>query len=351
MIERLEAIYKRYNELTDMLMSPEVISDIKRTLEITKEQASLKDSYEAYLEYKQVCEDLEAAKEMASDPDMAEFAREEIESLNTRKSELESKIEILVLPKDPNDEKDVIMEIRGAAGGDEGNIFAGDLYRMYTRYAEKQGWHIEVYNEEEGTAGGYAQIEFKIKGDSVYSKLKYESGAHRVQRVPETETQGRVHTSTATVLVMPEAEEVDFQLDMNEVRIDITRSSGCGGQGVNTTDSAVRLTHIPTGIVVYSQTERSQIKNKEKAIKILQTRLYDLKMQEKERELGAERRNKIGSGDRSEKIRTYNYPQNRITDHRINFSIMQLDKVMEGNLDPIIEALITEDQTRKLKGE
>ena len=332
-------------------MSPEVISDIKKTLEITKEQASLKDSYEAYLEYKQVCEDLEAAKEMASDPDMAEFAREEIESLNTKKSELESKIEILLLPKDPNDEKDVIMEIRGAAGGDEGNIFAGDLYRMYTRYAEKQGWHIEVYNEEEGTAGGYAQIEFKIKGDSVYSKLKYESGAHRVQRVPETETQGRVHTSTATVLVMPEAEEVDFQLDMNEVRIDITRSSGCGGQGVNTTDSAVRLTHIPTGIVVYSQTERSQIKNKEKAIKILQTRLYDLKMQEKERELGAERRNKIGSGDRSEKIRTYNYPQNRITDHRINFSIMQLDKVMEGNLDPIIEALITEDQTRKLKGE
>ena len=351
MIERLEAIYKRYNELTDMLMSPEVISDIKKTLEITKEQASLKDSYEAYLEYKQVCEDLDAAKEMASDPDMAEFAREEIESLNTKKSELESKIEILLLPKDPNDEKDVIMEIRGAAGGDEGNIFAGDLYRMYTRYAEKQGWHIEVYNEEEGTAGGYAQIEFKIKGDSVYSKLKYESGAHRVQRVPETETQGRVHTSTATVLVMPEAEEVDFQLDMNEVRIDITRSSGCGGQGVNTTDSAVRLTHIPTGIVVYSQTERSQIKNKEKAIKILQTRLYDLKMQEKERELGAERRNKIGSGDRSEKIRTYNYPQNRITDHRINFSIMQLDKVMEGNLDPIIEALITEDQTRKLKGE
>ena len=351
MIERLEAIYKRYNELTDMLMSPEVISDIKKTLEITKEQASLKDSYEAYLEYKQVCEDLEAAKEMASDPDMAEFAREEIESLNTKKSELESKIEILLLPKDPNDEKDVIMEIRGAAGGDEGNIFAGDLYRMYTRYAEKQGWHIEVYNEEEGTAGGYAQIEFKIKGDSVYSKLKYESGAHRVQRVPETETQGRVHTSTATVLVMPEAEEVDFQLDMNEVRIDITRSSGCGGQGVNTTDSAVRLTHIPTGIVVYSQTERSQIKNKEKAIKILQTRLYDLKMQEKERELGAERRNKIGSGDRSEKIRTYNYPQSRVTDHRINYSIHNLDAFMAGGVDLILDPVIAYYQSEALKNE
>lgn len=351
MLERLEAIYNRYNELNDMLISPEVISDIKKTLEINKEQSSLKDSYEAYLEYKQTLEDLEVAKEMANDPDMMEFAKEEIENLTVKKHELESKIEILLLPKDPNDEKNVIMEIRGAAGGDEGNIFAGDLYRMYSRYAEKQGWHIEVYNEEEGTAGGYAQVEFKIKGDAVYSKLKYESGAHRVQRVPETETQGRVHTSTATVLVMPEAEEVDFELDMNEVRVDITRSSGCGGQGVNTTDSAVRLTHIPTGIVVYSQTERSQIKNKEKAIKILQTRLYDLKTQEQEKALGEERKNKIGSGDRSEKIRTYNYPQNRITDHRINFSIMQLDRVMEGNLEPIIEALITEDQTRKLKGE
>ena len=351
MIERLEAIEKRFLELNELLMQPDVVSDIKKTLEITKEQASLREGYEAYGEYKQITEDLEAAREMASDPDMAEFAKEEIESLASKKEELEAKIEIILLPKDPNDEKNVIVEIRGAAGGDEGNIFAGDLYRMYTRYAEKQGWGIEVYNEEEGTSGGYAQIEFKIKGDSVYSKLKYESGAHRVQRVPETETQGRVHTSTATVLVMPEAEEVDFELDMNEVRIDITRSSGCGGQGVNTTDSAVRLTHIPTGVVVYSQTERSQIKNKEKAIKILQTRLYDLKMQEKERELGAERRNKIGTGDRSEKIRTYNYPQNRITDHRINFSVMQLDRVMEGALDPIIEALITEDQTRKLKGE
>ena len=257
----------------------------------------------------------------------------------------------MLLPKDPNDGKNVVIEIRGAAGGDEANIFAGDLYRMYTKYAEKQGWKVEVYNEEPGEAGGYSQIEFLIKGDNVYSKLKYESGAHRVQRVPATETQGRVHTSTATVLSMPEAEDFDFKLDMSEIRIDITRSSGCGGQGVNTTDSAVRLTHIPTGTIVYSQTERSQIKNKEKAIKIMQTRLYDLKLKEQEEKLGVERRSKIGTGDRSEKIRTYNYPQNRVTDHRIGFTTKQLDRVMEGAMDEIIDALITEDQTRKLKGE
>lgn len=222
---------------------------------------------------------------------------------------------------------------------------------MYSKYADKQGWTIEMLNEEPGEAGGYSQVEFMIKGDRVYSKLKYESGAHRVQRVPETETQGRVHTSTATVLVMPEAEELDYELDMNEVRIDITRSSGCGGQGVNTTDSAVRLTHIPTGIVVYSQTERSQIKNKEKAIKILQTRLFDYYNQQREKELGDERRNKIGTGDRSEKIRTYNYPQNRVTDHRISFTTKQLDRVVEGDMDEIIEALINEDQARQLRGE
>ena len=222
---------------------------------------------------------------------------------------------------------------------------------MYSKYAEKEGWKIEILNDEEGEAGGYSQIEYMVKGENVYSKLKYESGAHRVQRVPETESQVRVHTSTATVLVMPEAEEVDCELDMQDVRIDITRASGCGGQGVNTTDSAVRLTHIPTGLVVYSQTERSQIKNKEKAIKILKARLYDLKMREAEEALGTERRSKIGTGDRSEKIRTYNYPQNRVTDHRIGFTVKQLDRVMEGELGEIIEALITEDQARKLRGE
>lgn len=351
MIERLENIEKKYNELNEEVMKPETISNIKRTLEITKEQSLLREAYEAYQEYKKVLNEMEEAKELVKDPELGEFAKEELNQLETKKTAMENEFEILLLPKDPNDAKNIIMEIRGAAGGDEGNIFAGDLYRMYTRYAEKQGWKFEILSEIVGEAGGYSLIEFMIKGESVYSKLKYESGAHRVQRVPETESQGRVHTSTATVLVMPEAEEVDYELDMSEVRIDITRSSGCGGQGVNTTDSAVRLTHLPTGITVYSQQERSQIKNKERAIKILQTRLFDFKSQQREKELGTERRSKIGTGDRSEKIRTYNYPQNRVTDHRIGFTLKQLDRVMEGELDEIIEALITEDQARKLRGE
>ena len=351
MLERLQKIEDKYLELEHELERPETIANIKRTLEITKEQASLRDAYEAYQKYKKLLSDIEDAKEMSKDPELGEMAREELNTLEENKVILEAEIEVMLLPKDPNDGKNVIVEVRGAAGGDEGNIFAGDLYRMYAKYAEKEGWRVEELEAVEGAAGGYAQVSFMIKGDNVYSKLKYESGAHRVQRVPETETQGRVHTSTATVLVMPEAEEFDFELDMNEVRVDITRSSGCGGQGVNTTDSAVRLTHIPTGIIVYSQTERSQIKNKEKAIKILATRLYDLKNQEREQELGAERRSKIGTGDRSEKIRTYNYPQNRVTDHRIGFTINTLDRVMEGDMDKIIEALITEDQARKLKGE
>ena len=351
MIERLEFIKNRYDEISNELTNPEVLKDIKKSMELSKEQAGLEETVAAYNKYKKVLDNIEDAKEMTKDPELGEMAKEELENLQIEKENLEKAIEILLIPKDPNDGKNVIVEIRGAAGGDEANIFAGDLFRMYTKYSEKQGWKIEVYNEEQGEAGGFSQIEFLIKGDNVYSKLKYESGAHRVQRVPATETQGRVHTSTSTVLVMPEAEEVDFKLDMSEVRIDITRSSGCGGQGVNTTDSAVRLTHIPTGIIVYSQTERSQIKNKEKAIKILQTRLYDLKIKEQEKELGAERKNKIGSGDRSEKIRTYNYPQNRVTDHRIGFTTKQLDRVMEGAMDEIIEALITEDQNRKLKGE
>ena len=351
MIERLNAIEKRYNEITEELMKPENISDIKKATSLSKEQASLKDAYDAYQEYKKINSDIEAAKEMVKDPELGEFAKEELEENQSKLDKLTKDIEVLLLPKDPNDGKDVIVEIRGAAGGDEGNIFAGDLFDMYKKLAERNGWKIEIVEEEKSEAGGYTLISFIVRGENVYSKLKYESGAHRVQRVPVTETQGRVHTSTATVLVMPEAEELDCDLDMNDVRIDITRSSGCGGQGVNTTDSAVRLTHIPTGIVVYSQTERSQIKNKEKAIKILQTRLYDLKMQEREKEMGEERRSKIGTGDRSEKIRTYNYPQNRVTDHRIGFTLNTLDRVMQGDIDKVIDALIIEDQNRKLRGE
>ena len=351
MIERLKTIEERYNQINNALMNPEIVSDIKKTTELSKEQASLQEAYDAYQEYKKLESDIEEAKELVKDPELGEFAKEELETNQLKLEQLTKDIEILLLPKDPNDGKDVIVEIRGAAGGDEGNIFAGDLFDMYKKLAEKEGWKIEIVEEEKSEAGGYSLISFIVRGENVYSKLKYESGAHRVQRVPATETQGRVHTSTATVLVMPEAEELDCDLDMNDVRIDITRSSGCGGQGVNTTDSAVRLTHIPTGIVVYSQTERSQIKNKEKAIKILQARLYDLKMQEREKELGEERRSKIGTGDRSEKIRTYNYPQNRVTDHRIGFTLNTLDRVMQGDIDKVIDALITEDQNRKLRGE
>lgn len=350
MINRLEAILKRYNEIKEELSSPEIVSDIRKMTELSKEQTRLEKTVNIYEEYKQVLEDIEAAKEMLKDKDMAEFAKEELSSLEERKVQIEKELEILLLPHDPNDEKNVIVEIRGAAGGDEANIFAGDLFDMYGKYANGLGWKIEVLNAEEGTAGGYSQIEFMVKGEGAYSKLKYESGAHRVQRVPATESQGRVHTSTATVLVMPEAEEFDYELDESEVRIDITRSSGCGGQGVNTTDSAVRLTHIPTGIIVYSQTERSQIKNKEKAFKILKTRLYDLKLREQEEANHAERKNKIGTGDRSEKIRTYNYPQNRLTDHRIGFTSMNLDRIMDGELGVVIDELINENQRRELEG-
>ena len=351
MIERLEATLKRYNEIISELSTPEVIQDIKKMTELSREQTRLTETVELYKKYKKLVDNIEEDKELLKDLELGEFAKEELNNLNKEKEEIEDKFRVLLLPHDLNDEKNVIVEIKGAAGGDEANIFAGDLFDMYTKYAGREGWQIDVTNSIEGAAGGFTNIEFMVKGESVYSKLKYESGAHRVQRVPATESQGRVHTSTATVLVMPEADDFDFELDESEVRIDITRSSGCGGQGVNTTDSAVRLTHIPTGIIVYSQTERSQIKNKEKAFKILKARLYDLKLREKEEAEGAVRRSKIGTGDRSEKIRTYNYPQNRLTDHRIGFTSMNLDRIMDGDLGVVIEALINEDQKRKLEGE
>ena len=351
MIERLKAIEKRYNELTEELSKPEILSDIKKTTELSKEQASLKEAYESYQKYKKIEKDQAEAEELVKDNELGDFAKEEITRLTKEKEELEKNIEILLLPKDPNDEKNVIVEIRGAAGGDEANIFAGDLYRMYTKYAEKEGWKVEVISEDHSDAGGFPLVEFMVKGDNVYSKLKYESGAHRVQRVPVTETQGRVHTSTATVLVMPEAEEVDVEIKPTDLRIDVFRSTGAGGQCVNTTDSAVRITHLPTGIVVTCQNERSQIQNKEKCMQMLRTRLYEEEQRKQEEELGNERRSKIGTGDRSEKIRTYNYPQNRVTDHRIGFTTKNLAQVMEGNLEEIIEALITEDQNRRLRGE
>ncbi len=351
MIERLQNIETRYNELTELLSNPEVLSDIKKTTELSKEQSTLRENYEAYQEYKKVLSNIEAAKEMVKDPDMAEFAKEELSENEEKKKKMEADFEIMLLPKDPNDGKDVIVEIRGAAGGDEANIFAGDLYRMYTYYAEKNGWKVEELNAEEGTAGGYSQVEFKIKGDNVYSKLKYESGSHRVQRVPVTESNGRIQTSTATVLVMPEVDDIDIEINENDLRIDTFCASGHGGQGVNTTPSAVRITHIPTNTVVTCQNQRSQIQNKAEAMEVLKSRLYQMELEKQESELGSERRNKIGTGDRSEKIRTYNYPQNRVTDHRIGFSTMQLERVMDGEIDDIIEALITEDQARKLRGE
>ena len=349
MKERLEIIQERYDNLNLELLKPEVYNDYKKMQAISKEKNSIEPIVQTYKKYNTILDDIEAAKEMSKDPDMKEFALAEIDNLHNEKENLESKLKIMLLPKDPNDEKNVIIEIRGAAGGDEANIFAGDLFRMYTKYAEKQGWKLEVTHEVPGESGGYSQIEFMLSGESVYSKLKYESGAHRVQRVPETESAGRVHTSTATVLVMPEAEEIDVEIKDSDIRIDITRSSGAGGQCVNTTDSAVRVTHIPTNIVVYCQVERSQIKNKERALQILKTRLYDLKQREKDEKLGNERRSKIGTGDRAEKIRTYNYPQNRLTDHRINYTVMHLDKIMEGDLEDLINALIAEDERMRLE--
>ena len=322
-----------------------------KSKELSKELASIEDIIEVYKKYKRILNDLESAHEMLKDNELKYFAEEEITNLKSEKIKIEQEIEILLIPKDKNDLKNVIMEIRGAAGGDEGNIFAGDLYRMYEKYCLKQGFQIEVLNAMEGTSGGFTLIEFMIKGKNVYAKLKYESGSHRVQRVPVTEANGRIQTSTATVLVMPEADDVEIDIKESDIKVDIYRSSGAGGQHVNTTDSAVRMTHIPTGIVVTCQNQRSQIQNREKALQILKSRIYEEEMAKAETENGALRRSKIGTGDRSEKIRTYNYPQNRVTDHRIGFTTKQLDRVMEGELEEIIQALITEDQKRKLAGE
>lgn len=353
MFERLDLILKRYQELTQLLMDPEVSADIKKMTTLMKEQRSLEKTVETYQNYLSKQDQIEGLKLMAedTDPEISEMASLELIEIENALEQLEEALKILLLPKDQNDDKNVIVEIKGAAGGDEGNIFAGDLYRMYARFAEANRWKIEMLNADEGAMGGFTSIEFMISGDNVYSSLKYESGVHRVQRVPETESQGRIHTSTATVLVMPEAEEVEFEISWNDIRFDTYNSSGPGGQSVNTTKSAVRLTHIPTNTVVACQEGKSQHENKDKAFRLLKTRIYDAMLQEQNEKETTQRRSLVGRGDRSEKIRTYNYPQNRVTDHRINLTLQRLDAIMEGRLELVLEPLHNEFQRRQLAGD
>lgn len=352
MYDRLQAVENRYDELNELLSDPEVVSDAKKLRDLSKEQSGIAETVETYRHYKEVTSGIDETKELLSeklDDEMRELAKEELSGLQEEKTELEEKLKLLLVPKDPNDDKNVIMEIRGAAGGDEAALFAGDLFRMYTRYAESRGWKVDVMDANPTGIGGYKEIIVMINGAGAFSRLKYENGAHRVQRVPETESGGRIHTSTATVAILPEAEDVEVDLQDKDIRVDTFASTGAGGQSVNTTMSAVRLTHIPTGIVVSMQDERSQIKNKEKAMKVLRARVYDKFETEARAEYDANRKSAVGTGDRSERIRTYNYPQNRVTDHRIGLTIQKLDQIMEGKLDEIIDALILEDQTSKLE--
>lgn len=351
MFERLQAVEERYEQLNELLSDPAVISDPDQLRKYSKEQSDLQETVETYRQYKAVKEDLEVARMMlqeSEDQESREMIKQEVHSLEKELEELKQRLKLLLIPKDPNDEKNVIMEIRGAAGGEEAALFAGDLYRMYTRYAEKQGWKIDVIESHPTELGGYKEIIFMINGKGAYSKLKFENGAHRVQRVPTTESGGRIHTSTATVACLPEAEEVEVEINENDIRVDTFASSGAGGQHVNTTMSAVRLTHIPTGIVVTCQDERSQIKNKEKAMKVLRARIYDLYQQQAQKEYDETRKSAIGTGDRSERIRTYNFPQNRVTDHRIGLTLQKLDRVLDGELDEIIDALIMAEQSEKI---
>lgn len=352
MYENLEVFETRFIELEKSMMDPAVLADSKNLQKLAKEHADIKDIVEKYREYKSTIEELDSTKKMFDeklDPEMREMVNEEVKGLEKKISSIEDEIKVLLLPKDPNDDKNVIIEIRGGAGGDEAALFAGVLFRMYTMFAESHNWKVDVMNTNEIGIGGYKEVIFMINGKGAYSRLKFESGVHRVQRVPETESSGRIHTSTVTVAVLPEAEEVEIEINPQDVRVDVFRSSGNGGQSVNTTDSAVRLTHLPTGIVISCQDEKSQLKNKEKAMKILKAKLYEQMQAEQNKELSDAKRSQVGTGDRSERIRTYNYPQGRITDHRINKTIYQMDNFLNGDLDEMIDELISFDQSRKME--
>ncbi len=351
MFDKLRDLEKRYLELSDKINDPDVISNNEEWRKLMKEHSDISPIVNKYKEYEETKQAIEDAKEMLneSDEEMRQLAKEELNESTERLEQIKEEIKILLIPKDPNDEKNVIVEIRGGAGGDEANIFAGDLFRMYSRYAERRRWKTEVMSSNPSDMGGFKEISFMIMGKGAYSRLKYESGVHRVQRVPDTESSGRIHTSTVTVAVLPEAEDIDFKLDLNDVRIDVFRASGNGGQCVNTTDSAVRATHVPTGIVVSCQDEKSQLKNKEKALKVLASRLYDMELEKQHAELSAERKSQIGRGNRNERIRTYNFPQGRCTDHRVGLTIHRLDAIIDGDLDEIMDTLITTEQAEKLK--
>lgn len=351
MFDKLEDLLIHYQEIMNMLSEPDIANDSRRFQKLMKEQSDLTPLVNAYTEYKkskQAIEDSLAILDEESDEEMKELAKEELNEAKARVEELENELKILLLPKDPNDNKNVIVEIRAGAGGDEAALFAAEIYRMYIHYAEGRGWKTELIEAEETGIGGMKSVNFMVSGNGAYSVLKYESGVHRVQRVPETESGGRIHTSTITVAVMPEAEDVDIEINEKDIRIDVMRASGNGGQCVNTTDSAVRLTHYPTGIVIYSQTEKSQLQNKDKAFALLRAKLYDMELQKQQAEASAERLSQIGTGDRSEKIRTYNFPQGRVTDHRINLTLYKLDKIMDGDIQEILDALIAADQAKRL---